>query len=147
MQDLLAEGRLRRHETSADEVSALLQVSERDLADAVIAALSTDRRFATAYNGALALATMVLHAAGYRASGAGHHWVTLRALPLIMGEQFQAKADYFDQCRSKRNIADYDRVGEVADAQVAELVAETRTFQGEVLQWLRAIHPQLAPEG
>lgn len=64
---LLAEGRLRQHRISAKEVAALLAVADRDLEDAAIPQLSTDRRFATAYNAALALATIPLHANSCRA--------------------------------------------------------------------------------
>lgn len=51
----------------------LLRVADRDLADAEIPQLSSDRRFATAYNAALQMATIALYAAGFRACGAGHH--------------------------------------------------------------------------
>src|SRR5512146_334467 len=105
LQSLLEEGRLRRHRTSAQEVRDLLRVVERDLADAAVAQLSADRRFVTAYSAALALATIVLYASGYRAVGAGHHWATFRALPELMGPQEGARADYLDQCRVRRNTA------------------------------------------
>jgi hypothetical protein len=41
----------------------------RDLADATLAGLSADRRFATAYNAALQTAAMATACAGYRISG------------------------------------------------------------------------------
>ncbi|MBI2495818.1 MAG: hypothetical protein HYY90_06820 [Candidatus Omnitrophica bacterium] len=85
LKDLLADGRLRSHTTSIQEVADLLRVVDRDLADAGIAQLSADRRFATAYNAALQLATIALHAAGYRCAGAAHHWATFHVLPDIMG--------------------------------------------------------------
>ncbi len=50
LKDLLADGRLRSHKTSIQEVADLLRVVDRDLADAGIPRLSADRRFATAYN-------------------------------------------------------------------------------------------------
>ena len=67
-------------------VRSLFRVAERDLADASIAALSEDRRFATAYNAALQLATIALRAEGYRTRGVGHHRTTIMALPLIVGD-------------------------------------------------------------
>jgi hypothetical protein len=81
LKDLLADGRVRPHRTSAKEVADLLGVVDRDLADAEIPQLSTDRRFATACNAALQMATIALYAAGFRAFGAGHHWATFHALP------------------------------------------------------------------
>ena len=146
-QRLLSEGRMRPHRTSAKEVAELLEVADRDLADAAVLQLSADRRFATGYNAALALATIALHAGGYRATGVGHHWVTYQALSDIMGPEQQARQDYFDHCRGRRNTADYDRAGVVAESEVRELLAEVTAFRREVLDWLRAEHPTLLPTG
>lgn len=70
---LLADGRLRPHQTSAKEIADLLILVTRDMEDAAFEGLSADRRFATAYNAALQLATVVLRAAGYRTADAAHH--------------------------------------------------------------------------
>lgn len=142
----LADGRLRTHRTSASEVADLLRVVDRDLADARVSGLSADRRFATAYNAALQLATIVLHAAGYRAAGVGHHWTTLQVLPALLGARAQARADYLDSCRSKRNAADYDQAGQVSDQEAADLLAEARALRRDVLAWLKAHHPTLLPQ-
>ena len=147
LRELLADGRIRSHETSAREVADLLRVVDRDLADAAILQLSTDRRFATAYNAALQLATIALHASGYRAVGAGHHWATFHVLPEIMGPQTQARADYFDSCRSKRNVTDYDRAGEISAHDADEILAEARVFREELLDWLKKNHARLVPRG
>ena len=75
----ISEGRLQQHSTNNNEIQSLFKLVERDLKDAKIELLSTDRRFATAYNAALQLATIVLHAARYRvkSSVGGHHWITV----------------------------------------------------------------------
>jgi hypothetical protein len=67
LQNWLHEGRLQQHNTSVKEIADLFKVVDRDLADAAIKEISADRRFATAYNAALQLATIVLYASGYRA--------------------------------------------------------------------------------
>jgi len=143
LESLLAEGRLRQHRTSAKEIADLLQVVDRDLADAALPRLSADRRYGTAYNAALALASIVLHAAGYRSVGIGHHWTTIQVLPETMGPQAQARADYLDNCRTRRNVADYDRAGVISDTEAPELLVEAKAFRAEVLEWLRANHPSL----
>jgi len=147
LRELLDSGDLRPHRTSAKEVADLLRVVGRDLADAGLAQLSDDRRFATAYNAALQLATIALHAAGYRAIGKRHHWAAFQAVPVVMGAEFQGRADYFDSCRAKRNVTNYDRAGEVLSTEVAEILKETRAFRTEVMAWLRAKHPALLPRG
>ena len=145
LQDLINRGLLRPHTTSLREIADLLRVADRDLADASIAALSADRRFATAYNAALQLATMILYAAGYRTTGASHHWTTLQALPEVMGSSVRPRADYLNVCRSKRNVTDYDRAGEISEAEAQEILAEARAFRSDVLEWLRVNHPALLP--
>jgi hypothetical protein len=147
LKELLADGRLRPHKTSPKEVADLLRVVDRDLADAEVAQLSTDRRFATAYNAASQLATVALHAAGYRAAGAGHHWATIQVLPEIMGAQAVARADYLDNCRAKRNVSDYDRVGEISEREVEEIIAEVRAFRANLQGWLKKMHPTLWRRG
>lgn len=77
LEELLVERRLRPHQTSPQEIADLLRVVDRDLADAEVPQISADRRFATAYNAAPQLATIALHAAGYRAARAGHHWLRI----------------------------------------------------------------------
>src|SRR3989338_6698934 len=143
LKKLLAEGQLRKHKTSPREIKELLAVVERDLKDANQPGLSLDRRFATAYNAALQLATVALHAAGYRTIGHGHHWATLHVLPEIMGSKAQNRRDYLDACRTKRNVADYDRAGEIWEIEVTEILDEVRNFRSDLLEWLRTHHPHL----
>jgi hypothetical protein len=56
---------LKRQPTSRSEIDSLFRVVDRDLEDAAVPGVSADRRFATAYNAALQLATVVLRAHGY----------------------------------------------------------------------------------
>jgi hypothetical protein len=147
LEELLAEGRLRSHQTSPREVADLLRVVDRDLADAAVPQISADRRFATAYNAALQLATIALHAAGYRAAGIGHHWTTLHVLAQIMGTQVQSLTDYLDNCRAKRNVTDYDRAGEISNQEAEEILAEVRIFRRDLLAWLRQNYPALLMTG
>ena len=55
----LDNGWLRRHQTSAKEISDLLAITERDLKDAK-GGISDDWRFGIAYNAALKLCTVLL---------------------------------------------------------------------------------------
>ncbi len=145
LQNLLDEGKLRRHRTSAKEIAELLQVADRDLADAAFARISPDTRYVTAYSAALALAAIVLHAHGYRAVGFAHHSTTIQTLPVILGPEAQTRADYLDNCRTRRNTANYDRAGTISETEAAELLAEVTAFRTDVLEWLRRDHPALLP--
>ena len=144
MNDLQVQGRLRPHRTSRKEIDDLLRLAERNLGDARVAVVSSDRPFMIAYEAAVALATIPLHAAGFRTDGTGHHQTTFLALPLVMGGEFADLADYFDTCRTKRNVSAYDRTGGTSETEVEELLGEVAAFREIVLTWLKASHPQLA---
>lgn len=57
---------LAAHETSAEEITQLLSVIDRDLKDSAVKGLSADARMNFAYNAALQLATLALAAEWYR---------------------------------------------------------------------------------
>lgn len=143
LQQFLSEDRLRRQPANAAEIEILFDVAERDLADAQLFGLSADRAFATAYNAALQLATVVLPAEGYRTCGTAHHYVTLTVLAEIMGSQMQSTADYLNTCRAKRNTVDYDGIRIATERDVSDLITETERFRAEVRSWLERSHPEL----
>jgi uncharacterized protein (UPF0332 family) len=140
---LLREGRIRPHRTNRQEVAGLFQVVKRDLADAAITALSADRRFAIAYNAALQAATAVMYSEGYRAHSVGHHSSVFAFLGEAMGGDTSQLADYFDDCRRKRNRADYVGAGGISITEVEDLLKEARAFAALARQWIDAHHPEL----
>ena len=146
LSELLANGRIRTHTTSSQEIADLFQIVERDIADVGITQVSADRRFATAYNAALQLATIVLHAAGYRTARQGHHRTTFLVLPEIIGSEMEDRAYYFDTCRRKRNATDYDRAGGISVAEVEEIFTAVKAFNYDILTWLAQTRPELLPE-
>ena len=107
---LLASKRLERHRSSANEIAGLRKLIARDLTDAAVLDLSADRTFATAYNAGLQLSKMALACAGYRVSASlpGHHQTTFEAARLVLGSAARPLTDYFETCRRKRNVIDYD---------------------------------------
>ena len=106
--NLLANKEAQKHKTSKKELDNMRALIARDLADANLAGLSADRRFATAYNAALQAANMAIACAGYRiVSKVGHHRVSLESTKLVLGKAAHKYADYFEACRRKRNTIDY----------------------------------------
>lgn len=145
LKQFLADGQLRPHRTSPKEIQDLLRVADRNLRDAAVEEISFDLRFTTTYQAALQLATIVLAASGYRTAGTGHHWITFKVLSELLGRGIRDSADYFDQCRTKRNLSDYDRAGEISEDEVVEVLKEAKKFRGTVLGWLKTHHPKLVP--
>jgi hypothetical protein len=142
--ELLANGRVKRHVTSAKEIDDLRHVVDRDLQDASLQGLSADRRFATAYNAVLQLAKMVIACSGYRVAGLGHHYTTFEALELAMGPSIVERLAYFDTCRLKRHQVDYDYADVISDSEADELLAQARDFRKSVGLWIRQHHSALA---
>ena len=138
-------GWLRQHRSSRQEIADLMSIVDRDLEDAAKSAISADWRFGIAYNGALKLCTILLHASGWRAEKMLQHYRTIQALPLVLGAARRRDADYLEACRKKRNTVEYDVAGAATAADADELLAFTRALREDVTTWLRATHPDILP--
>jgi hypothetical protein len=71
------------------------------------------------------------------------HYRTIHALPLILGSEYRADADYLDTCRKKRNMVEYDYVGGATEDEASELAAYVLNLRKKVLAWLKDNHPLL----
>ncbi len=142
LQDLLNNGHLEAHNTSRQEIEQLLAVFERDMADAQIEALSTDRKFATAYNAALIASRIALASSGYRTSGEGNHYWTIQSLTFILPLD-NSIIRKFNKFRQKRNISGYEMIGMISKQEVTEMIDFAKELHGIVLEWLGNNHPEL----
>ena len=141
---LLASKDAQKHKTSKKELDNMRALIARDLADAAIAGLSADRRFATAYNAALQAANMAIACAGYRiVSKVGHHRVSLDSTKLVLGKTAHKYADYFETCRRKRNTIDYTLSNVATETEANEILIQASQFYGEVEDWIANNHPSL----
>lgn len=138
-------GWLRPHQTSPQEIAGLLSIVDRDLADAR-RDISSDWQFGIAYNAALKLCTILLHASGFRPEKNLQHFRTLAALPVILGDGRTSDAAYLDACRIKRNTVEYDMAGATTNQDAQELLAFAVELRSDVLDWLRHNRPDLVPK-
>jgi len=136
------EGHLSAHKTSAEEVSDLLAVADRDLEDCASAGLSADNRLGIAYSAALACAKAALAAAGYRAKTASGHYYTIQSLAHTMRCEPKLISQ-LDGFRRKRNRSDYERIGTVTEQEAEEMVQLARFLRSAVEDWLRSHYPHL----
>ena len=132
------------HKVNRKQISGMLDIVTRDLKEAEDAN-SADWKFAIAYNAALKLCTILLNASGYRPDKLQAHFRTLRALPLILGDERKTDADYLDTCRKTRNIVEYESVGVVSEAEATELIQFAKRMRENVLDWLTKNHSELLP--
>lgn len=140
----LASKRIERHLTSSNELAGLRKLIARDMADAIVPGLSADRTFATAYNAVLQLSKMVLACAGYRVSATlpGHHQTTFEVAGLILGAPGRQLTDYFETCRRKRNVIDYDSAEVTKDSQASELLEKAAGYRSLVDGWIAKNKPK-----
>ncbi len=139
---LEVERKIRKYHTSPKEVSGLFKIAERDLADSKANNISYDRKFATAYNAILVLATTLLYCKGYQSWGKGHHHTIFEAMKIILGKNYNELADYFDACRIKRNITDYDAAGMISEKEFNEIFKEAKNFYDFVKRWVKEKYPR-----
>jgi hypothetical protein len=140
-----ANGWLKSHKSSPQEVRQLLLMVERDLCDSQKENVSADWRFGIAYNAALKLCTILLYAEGFRPEKNLAHYRTLVSLPLILGPQKEDDAAYLDVCRTKRNIVEYDYINGVTVDDAEELIGFVQVLQIEVLGFLKINHAEYLP--
>jgi hypothetical protein len=144
LQQWAKNGWLRPYATSRQQVTNLFAIADRDLEDSA-RGISDDWKFGIAYNAALKLCTALLYCEGYRPEKNLAHYRTLQSLPLILGSERQKDADYLDQCRAKRNITEYDSIGQISGEEASELLAFARQLRTDVLASLKERHPDLSP--
>lgn len=114
----------------------------RDLADAAVAGLSQDRRFATAYNAVPQVSKMVIACSGYRVLGQAHHQTTFVALDIAMGPAVSQIAIYFDVCRRKRNLIEYFAAHKSTKSESDDLVEQAEKFLAMGEEWIELNFPQ-----
>ena len=144
LSDWARAGLLRRDAPTRERIARVFGVVDRDLADAA-RDLSPDGRFNLAYNAALQLCAIVLLAEGWKAEKAKAHYLTIAALPQVLGPAWQDGADYLDTCRATRNGLDYDAAGRVSLRDAKELRAFAVDLRAAVVAWLATKHPRLSP--
>ena len=128
---------VQHHRTSKNELDDIRALVARDLADATVAGLSADRRFATAYNAALLAANMAIACAGYRViAKTGHHKISFDSIKLALGASADKYADYFETCRRKRNMIDYTRSHVATETEATEIVERAAELHEFVEAWI-----------
>jgi HEPN domain-containing protein len=142
LENWLSYGWLVRHQTSRQEITALLAIADRDLAAAQARNLPADWRLTIAYNAALQAANAALAASGYRAEKSAQHYRVIQSLAHTISLD-TASVERLDAFRKKRNISSYQRVGTVSERETEEVLALAQAVLEAVQHWLRAGRPDL----
>ena len=62
---------------------------------------------------------------------------------LAIGKAADPYRDYFDRCRRKRNVIDYDDAFVATETEAKEIVTKTKEFVEVIEQWIAKNHPSL----
>lgn len=143
LKDWLDNGWLKPHQTDRQEITNLLGIVERDLADAMLEGLSVDWKFGIAYNAALKLCTIMLFTQGYRPENALAHYRTIMALKEIDKVDWEEYAIYLNSCRILRNTMEYDKSNVITVDEAIKIIDFSRRFHVEVKTYLLQYYPHL----
>lgn len=139
-------GWLRPHQSSASQTMELLAVADRDLQDCLSEGLSEDWQFGIAYNAALQLARVALHAAGYDTQkGDSHHFRAIDSLRFTVGLDGDT-IDQFQTFRKKRSTGVYESIGRISQTDAGQMLDLARTLRQRVECFLTEQHPELLEE-
>jgi uncharacterized protein (UPF0332 family) len=62
---------------------------------------------------------------------------------LAIGKAADPHSDYFDKCRRKRNVIDYDDAFVATETEAREILTKAKEFVEVVEQWITKNHPSL----
>ena len=86
---------------------------------------------------------MAIACAGYRVVGAGHHRISFDVVKLALGRVADTYGDYFDRCRRKRNVIDYDDAFVATETEATEILTKAKELADVVERWIAKNHPSL----
>lgn len=130
------------------EIQQLIQVVDRDIADAQAEGLSPDGKFQHAYDAALQLCMIALRASGFRVpKGAGHHKRGIDSLQYTLGGRWSDAMDHIEFGSRLRGQAIYERIDVVSSEDADELLSTAKVLRASIVTWLKANHPVLVPPG
>lgn len=149
LQNWLQIGHLTNHQATVAEVRNLLGVVDRELADASVAGLSDDGQFTHAYDAALLLCKLALHASGFEVQkrAPGHHALWINSLEFTLGDTQKGTLIHLSKSSKLRHISLYDHAGVVQKQDADDLLEAGRQLRTDVLNWLRSQHSSLLPSG
>src|SRR6185437_5172369 len=145
-EDWLANGHLKRHVSSRDELEKLYRVIRRDIKAAGNRKMDDDWRFVAAYNGALQAAGAALKAAGYEVPKAGGaHFQTIESLKLTIRDDGTI-VDPLQKFRAKRGGGIYEETEIASDQEIKELRKLATELFDKVRSFIAIEHAALAPK-
>ena len=129
---------------SREDIAGLIQIAERNLADASLEGLSPDGRFSLAYDAVRCLCQAALTASGFVVpKGMRQHERVIESLKFTLGNEWADETDYFDRCRRGRHKSIYERSGINQPRDADQLLESAQKLLTATKEWLQHDHPDL----
>ena len=123
---------LKAEPCNAREVTRMLAMAQTRLNDALMANVSLEGRFTSAYNAAHAAALTALRWHGYRSE---HRYTVFQSLAHTLGWPAN-RWRVLDAAHQKRNLAEYEGYLEIEESTVAELCTVVQSLIADVQRLL-----------
>lgn len=143
LEDWLKNKWLHAHETSAEEIRALLHSADEDLRSAEIKGIAAGWKLNMAYTAALRYARVALYACGYRPGREREHERTIDSLGYTVTSISEATITLLHKIRKMRHTATYDSVDMISDAEADAAMQVAVELGQKVTLWLKANHQKL----
>lgn len=131
---------IHRHETSTEEVQALLHSAEEDLRSAEIKGIAAGWKLNMAYTASLRYARIALYACGYRVGREREHERTIDSLTYTVSSVDSNTIKLLHKIRKMRHIAAYDSVDMISDAEADTAIKVAAELGQLVIDWLKEEH-------
>ena len=121
-------GKLVKHKTSKEEISAIYGVIDRCFNDAGLKGLSSDQKYILSYQAAFEVSLALIKCHGFRPIKVGHHYIVWQCMKDALGESSRKSILLFENAAKKRNKLSYDTAGLASQKEADEMYQESRNF-------------------
>ncbi len=145
LEDWLNNRWLHAHETSTEEIQALLHSAKEDLRSAEVHGIAAGWRLNMAYTAALRYARAAMYVCGYRPGREREHERTIDSLAFTVSSIEPDTIKLLHKIRKMRHIATYDSVEMISEAEADAAMTVARDIGVKAIEWLENKHPELLP--
>ncbi len=131
------------HQTSPEEIQALLHSAEEDLRSAQVPGIAAGWRLNMAYSAALRYARAALYAKGYRPGREREHERTIDSLTYTTLSVEPNTITVLHKIRKMRHVATYDSVEMISEEEADAAMELARDLGSIVIAYLKSAYPQL----
>lgn len=133
---------LHRHETSTEEIQALLHSADEDIRSAQIEGIASGWRLNMGYAAALRYARAALYACGYRPAREREHERTIDSLSHTVHSVEADTIKLLHKIRKMRHTATYDSVDLISEVEADAAIRVANELGERVRTWFREHHSE-----